>query len=78
MRASYLSTFTKANLPFLGALLRMLVMDALDLPFFMLHFAGFGKLVQNCLNLELHPDGTEEAIVLLIFLTVYFHQTYSY
>jgi len=80
MRASYHSRSLlppKPIYPVLGQVLRMLVMDALG--FLHAPICWLWEVHADLsVNLVLHIDSTQEALIWIMFLRVYLNQTYSH
>ena len=70
----YFPSFTKA---FPGGIGEDAGFECLGLGFLHAPICWLSEVCEEMsVNLVLHPDGTQEAMVLLIFLRVYFNQTY--
>lgn len=72
--SQYLPSLTKA---FPGGIGEDARFECLGLGFLHVPICWLSEVCEEMsVNLALHPDGTQEAMVLLIFLRVYFSQTY--
>lgn len=72
--SQYLPSFNKA---FPGGIGKDAGFECLGLGFLHAPICWLWEVCEELsVNLVLHPDGTQEAMVLLIFLRVYFNQTY--